>query len=77
MHISKPRRGKTMLAYRHEVKYTNNTVEYEALVQGLCKAIGLDIKYLQMFGDSKIEIKHVRNTIHYLSQHLKCYPSLF
>jgi len=54
----------------------NNTVEYEALVQGLYKSIGHDIKYHQVFGDSKIVIKQVRNTIHYLSGHLKHYKSL-
>eukprot|EP00253_Pinus_taeda_P032759 PITA_32759 len=35
----------------------NNTAEYEALVQGLYKAIRLDIKYLQVFGDSEIVIR--------------------
>lgn len=64
-----------MLACRLEFDCTNNTVEYEALVQGLYKEIGLNIKYLQVFGDSKIVIKHVRNTIHYLSGHLKHYQS--
>lgn len=67
---------KTMLACRLEFECTNNTVEYEALVQGLYKAIGLDIKHLQVFGDSKIVIKQVRNIIHCLSGHLKHYQSL-
>ena len=67
---------KTMLTCRIEFDCTNNTAEYEALVQGLYKAIGLDIKYLQVFGDSEIVIRQVRNTIHYLSGHLKHYQSL-
>lgn len=40
------------------------------------KAIRLNIKYLQVFRDSKIVIQHVRNTIHCLSGHLKHYQSL-
>eukprot|EP00253_Pinus_taeda_P026474 PITA_26474 len=46
-----------MLTCRLEFDCTNNTEEYEALVQGLYKAIGLDIKYLQVFGDSKIVVR--------------------
>lgn len=41
-----PEGNKTMLTCRLEFDCTNNTAEYEALVQGLYKAIGLDIKYL-------------------------------
>lgn len=48
---------KTMLACRLEFDCTNNTVEYVALVQGLYKAIDLNIKHLQVFGDSEILIK--------------------
>ena len=46
------------------------------MVQGLCEAISLDIKYIQVFGDSEIVVRQVRNTIHYLSNHLKHYQSL-
>jgi len=52
-----PKGEKTMLACRLEFECTNNTAEYEALIQGLYKAIGLDIKYLQVFGDFEIMIK--------------------
>ena len=65
-----------MLTCRLEFDCTNNTVEYEALVQGLYKAIGLDIKYLQVFRDSEIVIRLIRNTIHCLSGHLKHYQYL-
>jgi len=65
-----------MMACRLEFECKNNTVEYKALVQGLYKAIDLDIKYLQLFGQSEIVIKQVRNTIHYLFGHLKQYQSL-
>eukprot|EP00253_Pinus_taeda_P024999 PITA_24999 len=46
-----------MLTCRVEFDCTNNTTEYQVLVQGLYKAIGLDIKYLQVFGDSEIVVK--------------------
>jgi len=49
--------NKTMLTCRLEFDCTNNTTEYEALVQELYKAIELDIKYLQVFGDSEIVIR--------------------
>ena len=41
-----PQGEKTMLAFKLEFDFTNNTAEYEALVQGLYKEIGLNIKYL-------------------------------
>eukprot|EP00253_Pinus_taeda_P004312 PITA_04312 len=65
-----------MLSCRLEFECTNNTTEYEALVQGLYKAIGLKVQYLKVFGDSEIVIKQVRNTIHCLSSHLKHYHFL-
>lgn len=65
-----------MLACRLEFECTNNISKSEALVQGLYKAISLDIKYLQVFGDSEIVIKQVRNTIHCPSRRLKHYQSL-
>ena len=65
-----------MLTCRLEFECTNNTAEYEAVVQGLYKAIGLNVKYLQVFRDSEIVIRQVRNTIHCLSGHLKHYQSL-
>ena len=71
-----PDGNKTMLTCRLEFNCTNNTAEYEALVQGLYKAIDCNVKYLQVFGDSEIIVKQVRNTIHCLSNHLKHYQSL-
>lgn len=46
-----------MLSYRLEFEFTNNVVEYETLIQGLKKTISLEVKYLKVFGDSKIIIK--------------------
>jgi len=71
-----PEGEKTMLSCRLEFECTNNTAEYEALVQGLYKAIGLKVQNLKVFGDSEIIVKQVRNTIHCLSNHLKHYQSL-
>jgi len=71
-----PQGEKTMLSCRLEFECTNNTTEYEALVQGLYKAIGLKVQHLKVFGDSEIVIKQVRNTIHCISTHLKHYQSL-
>jgi len=52
-----PQGEKTMLSCRLEFECTNNTAEYEALVQGLYKAISLKVQYLKVFGDSEIIIK--------------------
>ena len=60
---------------RLEFECTNNTAEYEALVQGLKKAIELKVKNLKVYGDSKIVVKKIRNKIHYLSPHLKAYQN--
>eukprot|EP00253_Pinus_taeda_P034960 PITA_34960 len=65
-----------MMSCRLEFECTNNTAEYEALVQGLYKVIGLKVQYLKVFGDSEIIVKQVRNTIHCLSNHVKHYQSL-
>jgi len=52
-----PEGEKTMLACKLEFECMNNTIEYEALVQGFYKFICLDIKYIQVCGDSGIVIK--------------------
>ena len=65
-----------MQACRIEFECTNSTAEYEALVQVLYKEIDLGVKYLRVYGDSKIIFKQVRNTIHYIFGHLKHYQSL-
>ena len=65
-----------MLSCGLEFECTNNTAKYEALVQGLYKAIGLKVQYLKVFGDSEIIVKQVRNRIRCLSNHLKHYQLL-
>jgi ribonuclease HI len=58
---------------RLEFECTNNTTEYEALIQGLNKAINMNIKFLKVFGDSEIIVEWVHNTIHCISNHLRNY----
>jgi ribonuclease HI len=59
-----PNEKQNFLSCRLEFECTNNTVEYEALVQGLKKAIELNIKELKVFGDSEIIVRKVKNTVH-------------
>jgi ribonuclease HI len=66
---------KMLIACRLEFPCTNNTVEYEALVQGLRKEVDLKEEKIKVFGDSEIIVRQVRNTIHFLSSHLKNYQS--
>ena len=51
----------------------NNVDEYKALVQGLRKTLDLQVKCVEVFGDSELVIKYVRDSIHYTSHHLKNY----
>ena len=69
------RKNKHFLSCRLEFECTNNTAEYEALIQGLKKAIEFKVKNLKVYGDSEIIVKQVRNKIHFLSPHLKVYQS--
>ena len=70
-----------MLSYRLEFECTNNTVEYEALIQGIYKAIGLKVQYLKVFDDSEIVIRQVRNTELKVQEgkiyYLNCYIFLY
>ena len=68
-----PTRNKHMLSCRLEFLCTNNTVEYEALIQGLKKALDLNVKVLVAFSDSEIIVRQVHNSIHCLSNHLQSY----
>jgi ribonuclease HI len=73
--IIDPIGNKTLLACRLEFECTNNIAEYEALLQGLRKALDMHIRNLIVFGNSEIVVRQVRNSIHCLSPHLKCYQS--
>ena len=69
------RRKKHFLSCRLEFECSNNTAEYEALVEGLRKAIELKANNLKVFGDSEIIVKEIRNQIHCISPHLKDYQN--
>ena len=75
MHFIDPKHNKHFLSCTLEFECTNNTVEYESLVQGLKKSIELNVKNLKVFGDSEIVVRKVRDTIHCLSPHLKGYQA--
>ena len=49
--------NKFMLSCRLEFLCTNNTAEYEALIQGLKKELDLKVKVLIAFGDSEIIVR--------------------
>ena len=68
-----PKGNKTCIACRLEFNCTNNTMEYEALIQGLKNAIDLDIKVIIAYGDSEIIVRQVCNYIHCISEHLQNY----
>ena len=72
-----PEKNKHFLSCRLEFECTNNTGEYDALIQVLKKAIEFKVKNLKVYGDSKIIAKQVRNTIHCLSPHLNGYQKEF
>jgi hypothetical protein len=55
--LMNPSCNKTLIACRLEFECTNNTTEYEALLQGLRKALYLYIKNLIVFGDSEIVVR--------------------
>jgi hypothetical protein len=67
--------NKTLIACQLEFECTNNTAEYEALLQGLKKAVDMNVENLMVFGDLEIVVRQVINSIHYLSQHLKSYQA--
>ena len=70
-----PRKNKHFLACRLDFECTNNTAEYEALVQGIRKAIEFKVKNLKVFWNSEIIVKQIQNQIHCISPHLKAYQS--
>lgn len=71
-----PEGVKTMLTCIFEFECINNIAKYEVLVQGIYKAISLDVKYLQVYGDLEIVVKQVKNMMHCISTDLTHYQSL-
>jgi len=70
-----PKKNKHFLSCRLDFECTNNTAEYEALVQGLRKEIELKVENLKVYGDSEIIVKQIRNQIRCISPHLKAYQN--
>ena len=62
-----------LFSHHLESKYTDHDAEYEALIQGLGKETDLKVKSIEVFGDSPLVIKHVRNSMFCTSYHLKNY----
>ena len=52
-----PAGNKTFIACQLEFECTNNTAEYQALLQGLGKSLDMDVQNLIVFDDSKIMVK--------------------
>jgi len=50
-----------------EPGYTDTVVEYETLIQGLKKAINMNVKYIEVFGGPQKVIKQVKNSMHCIS----------
>jgi hypothetical protein len=50
-------RNQTYLAIQLELGCTDTVVEYETLIQGLKKAMNMNVKYIEVFGGSRIVIK--------------------
>jgi ribonuclease HI len=61
----------TYFSYYLESRYTNNDAKYEALIQGLTKEIDLNVKCIEVFGDTRVVIKQVRNSMFCTSYHLR------
>ena len=68
-----PHGNKTMITCLLEFECMDNASEYKALVQGLRKALDLKVKCIEVFGDSQIVTRQVRNSINCTSNHLKNY----
>jgi hypothetical protein len=56
-----------------ESKSTDHDAEYEALIQGLKKAINLKVKSIEVIGDFRLGIKQVRNSMFSTFHHLNNY----
>jgi ribonuclease HI len=59
LHIEISEIKKDIISCRLEFPCTNNTNEYEALLQGLRKEVDLKAEKIKVFGDFEIIIKQV------------------
>ena len=65
--------NRMMIACHLEFEYIGNDAKYEALIQGLRKEINLKVKSIEVFGDSRLVIKQVRNLMFSTFDHLTNY----
>jgi ribonuclease HI len=68
-----PSRDKLSYVLRIHFKASNNVVEYEAALHGLCNAIELGIKMLMVFGDSALVINQVNKDWDCTSERMDAY----
>jgi hypothetical protein len=68
-----PKDKHNFLSCKLEFECTNNTSEYETLVQGLKKSIDMKVENIKDFGDSKIVVRQIKNIIHCNYLHLRNY----
>jgi hypothetical protein len=50
-----------------EPRYIDTVAEYETLIQGIRKAINMNVKYIEVFGGPQKIIKQVKNSMHCIS----------
>ena len=50
-----------------EPGYTDIVAEFETLIQGLGKVVNMNVKYVEVFGGSQKVTKHVKNSMHGIS----------
>jgi ribonuclease HI len=65
--LIRPCNKRTYSIIQLEPGYTNTVVEYETLIQGLRKAINMNVKYIEVFDGPQKVIKQVNNSMHYIS----------
>lgn len=61
--ITRPLGKITFISCGLEFRCTNDTIEYETLIQGPKKCIGLGAQTLKVFSDFEITVKQIRDTI--------------
>lgn len=66
--------GESMpLSFKLDFDYTNNIAKYEALVLGLQAAYSLDVKLINIFGDSQLVINQVNGIYQFRNEILQKY----
>ena len=63
------------LSFKLEFQATNNVVEYEALILGLKATKDMNIKHLEVFGDSELVVSQVKDKYKVKQIRLKQYKN--